>query len=191
MHSNSDEHSQRVYLRLKLSEDGSTAESSGVTYLSETYNFIIYSYIFTKNIQPETNYKVSVWSVNGFGSSEVVELEVRTRKQPKLQVSPETISIEGTRAIIDFTVELGDEDADEVVRVEAQCCSLFSGQCSNYSGKYNGSQVAVDNIPDGTVHFFDLIIYSGIHNKYYYYSNAVRGIRVPRDRNEGYFAISY
>lgn len=56
---------------------------------SKSYNLDIYnkSDSHSFRIKPKTNYSLKVWSENKFGSSEVVELEVRTPEQTKLIVT--------------------------------------------------------------------------------------------------------
>lgn len=183
--SNSFSREQTVFFRLRLTEGGVGVDLSSISYTSEDYNEPIFEY-FTKNIQPEMDYTVSIWSLNRFGSSDIVELKVRTRRQPKLKVSPETISINGTQAVVDFTVEVSGDDAEQIARVDAQCCSVITGQCRGYSGRYSGNQVVVDGIPDGTAYYIDLTVYSGVYEKYTYFSDSVRGLRVSRNGNEDY-----
>lgn len=181
MWSNSLSPKQTLFFRLRLGD--ATVDLTSISYSYEDYNSTVTAY-FTKDIRPKTNYTLNVWSVNSLGSSEVVELKIRTRGQPKLSVSPEMISFDGSRAIVDFTLESTADDADGIVKIEALCCSLFTGQCSNYSGRYSGNQVIVDNIPNGTVYYVDLNVYSGIDNKYIYLSNSVRVILDSRNINE-------
>lgn len=83
MWSNSFVHQQTVFWQLTHVENGTIVEHSNMSYALDLYN-ATYSHRFKNNIQPKTDYKVSVWSQNKLGSSDVVELQVRTQDQPKL-----------------------------------------------------------------------------------------------------------
>lgn len=170
---------QTVIMRLRLSDTNAEVQTLNTTFEYERFN-VTRSNAFTDNIQPLTNYIVSVWSVNSFGSSEVVEMKVRTRSQSKLSVSSQMISIVGTQAIINFTVELG-ENAENISYIYALCCSAVSGLCFSNFTKYTSNQIVVNNIPNGTRYYVDVTVYSGNYEKYrVYYSDMVNGVKVSR-----------
>ena len=172
---------QTTSLQLKILYNDTVVESSNTFLGSFCYNST-YITQFTNGTQPETDYEVLVWSTNSLGSSDVIRLPVKTTKIVKFFVSPETISLNGNQAIINFR-----STEAKIERLDVTCCLETTGSCyRNYYYNVNSmaGQITFDYMPSADVYVFDFIVNGGDFNIAVYFLTMVKGVRVSRNKDD-------
>lgn len=180
-------HQQVVFVRLRESETDVVIETQTVEYKTNIDSHFDYGpkrVQFHTQIKPETNYTLNIWSVNKFGESDHLTIQLQTPKQPQLIVSSDDISIDGSTLTAHFSVELN-SIMDKLEYMGAVCCAMFSHQCQYVNNEENNPDkpIVFKEIPNTTAYFILFGAYAGIF-KYqhpcYYFSE---GIMVTRTEN--------
>lgn len=119
---------------------------------------------FETNIQQETKYEASLWSHNDLGSSDVISLTATTPAKPTLLVPPKNIVLNGTNAMISFSIVNG-----RAVQLKVECCIESKLLCVSSFFNVSGQDgtITLVNIPsDGSQYTFDFYLYDGPPQNY-------------------------
>lgn len=169
---------QTVFSQLTDVATNTEVETQTISLATNCYNSV-YSTLFQSDIHPETDYEVSIWSVNTYGSSDVANLAVRTPKRIIFNVAPADISIMESQATINFRIT---DSTKAVLWLNVSCCVEMTTQCSNksYTIGNTDNQIVFDILPNGDEYVFDFIVYDSDGYTYIYTLAIVKGIRVSR-----------
>ena len=169
---------QTVIVRLTDVASNAEVETQTISLATNCYDSV-YITLFQSNIHPETDYEVSIWSVNRYGSSNVAKLAVRTPKRLIFKISPADIAIMESQATIHFSVT---DSTKALLWLNVSCCVELTTQCSNksYTIGNTDNQIVFDILPTGDEYVFDFIVCDSDGYTYIYTLAIVKGIRVSR-----------
>lgn len=168
---------QTVFIRLTDVATNLEVETQFLLLAAYCYNSI-YSTLFQSNIQSERDYEATIWSINIYGSSNVVKLAVRTPKRLLFETSPSNISIKENQATINFRIV---DSTKSTLLLNVTCCVESMTQCSNQSYIISNAdnQVVFDMLPTGgSEYVYDFIVYDSDGFTYTYTLAILKGVRM-------------
>ena len=111
---------------------------------------------FAQNIQPNTDYEVSLWSENELGSSNRTHFNLKTPDKAQLLVNEKSININGNETVIGFSVTNRNS-----TMLTVECCESSIPECVSFDFtiKQAVDRVELKGIPVGTVYDFSFYLY--------------------------------
>ena len=163
--------SQTFYTQLTDVVRNSVIASQNQTVDDSFYDKILVA-VYDELVGPDTDYKITLWTVNSKGQSDIKTLTVRSPPRPNLV---KTIVMTDSQATVTYQIDNWDALTYNLSSMIIRCCETIKQKCTETQLSIAAMKGRVTmTVPRGTTYSFDFYIYDAEYNDLVFLKNDVR-----------------